>query len=257
MSKCASLRPDLARLGEKQKFRFCEKGFSMIATPLYTFKDVSKEYDGPAEKLAVLRDVNLSIANGESIAIVGASGAGKSTFLHLLGTLDTPTRGEIYFQGEMVGAMTPEAKAALRNRSIGFVFQFHHLLPEFSTAENVAMQAIIGGTPKDEALRLAALALKAVGLAGRETQSVTTLSGGERQRAAIARAILLRPKVLLADEPTGNLDEKTGASVARLLLELNRDMGMTLIVVTHNRDIAALMSRRLELRAGDLYDQKG
>ncbi len=223
--------------------------------PLYTFTDVCKEYDGPAEKLAVLRDVNLAIGEGESIAVVGASGAGKSTFLHLLGTLDTPTRGQIRFQGRDVGAMSPEAKAALRNTFIGFVFQFHHLLPEFTTVENVAMQAIIGGTPRDEALRLAARSMEAVGLAGREKQNVTTLSGGERQRAAIARAVLLRPKVLLADEPTGNLDEKTGASVARLLLDLNRDLGMTLVVVTHNRDVAALMSRRLELRAGDLYDQ--
>ena len=229
----------------------------MMRQPLYSFANVSKEYDGPAERLAVLRGVNLTIDEGESIAVVGASGAGKSTFLHLLGTLDTPTQGEIYFRGKNVGALTPEEKAALRNSSIGFVFQFHHLLPEFTTAENVAMQAIIGGTPRAEALRLAAQALEAVGLAGREQQNVTTLSGGERQRAAIARAVLLRPKVLLADEPTGNLDEKTGGTVARLLLDLNRDLGMTLIVVTHNRDIAALMGRSLELRAGDLYDQTG
>ncbi len=233
------------------------EGIDMTDAPLYSFTNVSKEYDGPAEKLTVLRSVSLDIACGESIAVIGSSGAGKSTFLHLLGTLDTPTRGEIFFQGQNVGALSPEAKAALRNTSIGFVFQFHHLLPEFSTAENVAMQAIIGGTPKDEALRLAVTAMKAVGLEGREGQDVTTLSGGERQRAAIARAILQRPKVLLADEPTGNLDEKTGASVSRLLLDLNRDLGMTLIVVTHNRDIAALMGRCLELRAGDLYDQTG
>jgi lipoprotein-releasing system ATP-binding protein len=153
--------------------------------------------------------------------------------------------------------MTPEEKAKLRNESIGFDFQFHHLLPEFSTVENVAMQAVIGGMARQAALLLAKEALASVGLEGREEQSVTTLSGGERQRAAIARAILGKPRVLLADEPTGNLDEKTGAGVARLLLDLNRERGMTMVVVTHNRDIASLMGRCLELRAGDLYDRTG
>lgn len=224
---------------------------------LYRFASVSKEYPGPGESLTVLRDTSLTIRHGESIAVVGASGAGKSTFLHLLGTLDTPTRGDIFFAGQNVAAMTPEEKAALRNGTIGFVFQFHYLLPEFSTLENAAMQAIIGGTDKREAFAMAEEALRAVGLSGREKQSVTTLSGGERQRAAIARAIVNRPRVLLADEPTGNLDEKTGAGVVRLLLELNRERGMTMVVVTHNREIAALMGRRLELRAGELYDQTG
>jgi lipoprotein-releasing system ATP-binding protein len=224
---------------------------------LYRFDGVSKEYQGPGETLRVLDKVSLVIKHGESIAVVGASGAGKSTFLHLLGTLDTPTHGTIYFEDRNVTAMPPDAKAALRNRSIGFVFQFHHLLPEFSTVENVAMQAIIGGMGREAALALAAEALHSVGLRGKEKQSVTTLSGGERQRAAIARAILAKPRVLLADEPTGNLDEKTGIGVADLLLRLNRDRGMAMVVVTHNRDIAALMERRLELRSGDLYDQMG
>ena len=225
-----------------------------MTQPLYTLRHVSKEYDGPAEKLTVLRDVSLAIEQGESVALVGASGSGKSTFLHLLGTLDIPSSGEIIFQGKNFEDLSPDEKAALRNRDIGFVFQFHQLLPEFTAVENVAMQAIIGGMPRDKALALAGEALAWVGLSGREEQSVTTLSGGERQRAAIARAILLKPKVLLADEPTGNLDEKTGSQVARLLMNLNRDMGMTLVVVTHNLEIAALMGRRLELRAGDLYD---
>ena len=229
----------------------------MMHEPLYRFESVYKEYQGPGEILTVLDNVSFTIGHGESIAVVGASGAGKSTFLHLLGTLDTPTRGTVYFEGRDMTAMTLDEKAALRNKSIGFVFQFHHLLPEFSTLENVAMQAIIGGTAKDEAFALAEDALQAVGLCGRENQRVTTLSGGERQRAAIARAILTKPRVLLADEPTGNLDEKTGAGVAELLLTLNRDRGMTMIVVTHNREIADLMERCLELRSGDLYDQVG
>lgn len=224
----------------------------MMAEYLYRFDSVSKEYQGPGETLTVLNSVSPRIGHGESIAVVGASGAGKSTFLHLLGTLDTPTRGTILFEDQDITAMTPEEMANLRNKSIGFVFQFHHLLPEFSTLENVAMQAVIGGMGREEAFALAEEALQSVGLQGKEKRSVTTLSGGERQRAAIARAILVKPRVLLADEPTGNLDEKTGAGVAELLLTLNRDRGMAMVVVTHNREIADLMERRLELRSGDL-----
>ncbi len=228
-----------------------------MAEHLFRFDSVCKEYAGPGETLTVLRDVSVTIDAGESIAVVGASGAGKSTFLHLLGTLNTPTRGAIYFEDRDVTGLSLEEKAALRNRAIGFVFQFHHLLPEFSTLENVAMQAIIAGMGREKAFAMGQEALKSVGLQGKEKQSVTTLSGGERQRAAIARAILVGPRVLLADEPTGNLDEKTGAGVAELLLTLNRDLGMAMVVVTHNREIAALMGRRLELRSGDLYDQMG
>lgn len=229
----------------------------MISPSLYRFDAVTKEYEGPGERLPVLKDVSLRIEAGESLAIVGASGAGKSTLLHLLGTLDTPTCGNIFFEEKNLNDMNPEEKAFFRNTTIGFVFQFHHLLPEFSTLENVAMQAIIGGMPKDQAFALAADVLARVGLSGKERQSVTTLSGGERQRTAIARAILNKPRVLLADEPTGNLDEKTGADVAGLLRDLNQDRGMAMVVVTHNRDLADTMGRRLELRAGELYDQVG
>ena len=151
--------------------------------------------------------------------------------------------------------MSPAEAAVFRNRRLGFVFQFHHLLPEFSTVENVAMQAVIGGMERREALKRAEAALESVGLGERRAHNVTTLSGGERQRAAIARATLLRPKVLLADEPTGNLDEKTGSMVMDLLLELNRAEGMTLVVVTHNRDLAARMGRRFELKSGVLYEE--
>lgn len=223
--------------------------------PLYRLQGVGKEYDGPGEELVILRGLDLTIEAGESVAIVGASGSGKSTLLHLLGALDTPTWGKLHFLDRDMGAMSPEDKAVFRNREVGFVFQFHHLLPEFSTVENVAMQAIISGMPHAEAYDLARDALDKVGLSGRVEHKVTTLSGGERQRAAIARAILLHPRVLLADEPTGNLDERTGDVVGRMLLDLNRELGMTLIVVTHNRELADLMGRRLELRAGELYDQ--
>lgn len=225
-----------------------------IKDSLYTLEGVWKEYDGPAERLVILRDLNFSVAQGDSVAIVGASGSGKSTFLHLLGTLDTPTRGLVAFEGRDTTQLSASEKAKLRNRSIGFVFQFHHLLPEFSTLENVGMPAIIAGKNREDALEAADAALNLVGLQHRKDHKVTTLSGGERQRAAIARAILSRPKVLLADEPTGNLDECTGAAVGELLLRLNKETGMTLVVVTHNRELARLMRRCCELRAGELYE---
>ena len=221
---------------------------------LYKLEGVWKEYDGPAERLVILRDLNFSVDRGDSVAIVGASGSGKSTLLHLLGTLDAPTRGVVSFGGRDTARLSAQEKAALRNTSIGFVFQFHHLLPEFSTLENVGMPALVAGKSRDEALEAAQAALGLVGLAHRKDHKVTTLSGGERQRAAIARAILLGPKALLADEPTGNLDESTGAAVGELLLQLNRETGMTLVVVTHNRELARLMRRCCELRAGELYE---
>jgi len=224
-------------------------------TPLYELHDVGKAFAAPGENLVIFNKIYLTIDAGEAIAIVGASGSGKSTLLHLLGALDVPTQGRVVFKGQDLAGMTPEKKAALRNCSLGFVFQFHHLLPEFSTVENVAMQAMIGGMPRAGAVQLAARALEHVGLADKAGQQVTTLSGGERQRAAIARAILLEPKVLLADEPTGNLDERSGHMVGDLLLRLRRELTMTLVVVTHNRDLAARMDRCLELRSGALYEK--
>lgn len=221
----------------------------------YVAEGLGRTVVGPAGDLAILRGVDLKVRAGESLAVVGASGSGKSTLLHLLGALDRPTSGKVWFEGRDLAAMDAASAAAFRNRELGFVFQFHHLLPEFTTAENVAMQALIGGMPRKKALDLAGAALDRVGLAGRRNHRVTTLSGGERQRAAIARAILAGPRVLLADEPTGNLDGRTGDLVADLLLELNRERGMTLVVVTHNRDLAALMGRSLELRSGELYEE--
>jgi lipoprotein-releasing system ATP-binding protein len=223
--------------------------------PLYELHDVGKEFAAPGENLVIFNKIYLTIAAGEAIAIVGASGSGKSTLLHLLGTLDVPTQGRILFDGQDLAGMSPEEKAALRNRSLGFVFQFYHLLPEFSTLENVAMQAMIGGMSHTKAAQLAERALQNVGLADKAGQQVTTLSGGERQRIAIARAILLEPKILLADEPTGNLDERTGYMIGELLLRLRQELSMTLVVVTHNRDLAACMDRCFELRSGVLYEK--
>ncbi len=195
----------------------------------------------------------MTIDRGESLAVLGASGSGKTTLLHLLGTLDTASAGDIYLNGINLSSLGDRQRAELRNREIGFVFQFHHLLPEFSTLENVAMPAFIAGKGRSEGLKLAEEALDLVGLSHRLEYKVTTLSGGERQRAAIARAILLRPKVLLADEPTGNLDEESGARIGELLVSLNNELGMTFVVVTHNPNLAEMMHRRVELRSGELY----
>ena len=201
----------------------------------------------------MLSGLDFAIAKGDSLAILGSSGSGKSTLLHLLGALDRPTSGQILFNGRDLAGLGPVEAAALRNRDIGFVFQFHHLLPEFTALENVAMPALIAGMERKEAFARARASLSLVGLDERVEHRVTTLSGGERQRAAIARAVLLRPSVLLADEPTGNLDEATGGRVGDMLARLNADLGMTLVVVTHNHNLAALMGRRLELQGGELY----
>lgn len=205
--------------------------------------------------LEVLKGVSLDVAEGEVVSIVGASGAGKTTLLQIVGTLSRPDAGRVEIDGQDAFSLGDKALSRFRNERIGFVFQFHHLLPEFSTEENVAMQALIAGMNRSKALGLARQALERVGLSDRKDHRVTTLSGGERQRAAIARAILLEPRVLLADEPTGNLDQRTGDSVAELLLELNRTLGMTLVIVTHNREMAGTLGRCLELRSGELYEE--
>jgi len=223
--------------------------------PLYRLTSVGKTYQGPAEKLTILSGIDLTIQAGQSLAILGASGSGKSTLLHILGTLDTPTTGDIFFQGKNLEELDEQARAHTRNREMGFVFQFHHLLPEFNTLENVAMPGIVAGQTRTRALHKARKALDLVGLASRLDHKVTTLSGGERQRASIARALFMEPRVILADEPTGNLDEKTADTVEHLLLELNRTLHTTLIVVTHNTGLAQHMDRQLVLRSGELYEQ--
>ncbi len=224
---------------------------------VYRVCGVSKYFEAPAGPVQVLSDINFNVLAGQTVAILGSSGSGKTTLLHLLGMLDSPCQGNIFLNNQDLALLNSSEKAVLRNRTIGFVFQFHHLLPEFSTLENVAMPGIIAGISRKESQEKAASALELVGLGHRIKHRVTTLSGGERQRAAIARAILLKPSVLLADEPTGNLDEQTGASVADMLLNLNREIGMTIIMVTHNLDLANLMQTRCELRSGVLYGQNG
>jgi lipoprotein-releasing system ATP-binding protein len=221
---------------------------------VYRLENVGKAYEQGEETITVLSGVDLVVRSGDSLAIVGASGSGKSTLLQLMGTLDVPTTGSILFNGADISTLGWKQRARIRNRNMGFVFQFHHLLPEFSTLENVAMPAIIGDMARTEALEKADRALSRVGLAHRRHHRVTTLSGGERQRAAIARAILLEPAVVLADEPTGNLDERTGREINDLLLHLNTDQGVTLVVVTHNAELAQCMHRTLELRSGELYE---
>lgn len=220
---------------------------------LYAFRDVVKTYEEGGKTLEILKGVCLSMEEGEQLAIVGASGSGKSTLLHLMGALDTPTSGSVTFRGRDMGELSPDEQARFRNETCGYVFQFHHLLAEFSAAENVAMPGIIRGLARDRVMRDARDMLERVGLGDKCGAQVNNLSGGERQRVAIARALVLRPTVLLADEPTGNLDEATGEVVARLLRELNRELGMSMVVVTHNLELAKSMDRCLELRQGLLF----
>jgi len=205
--------------------------------------------DGSIE---VLRGVDLAIAPAERLAVVGASGVGKSTLLHILGTLDRPTAGRLHFKGEDLLSWDPLALAGFRNQSLGFVFQFHHLLPEFDALENVMMPGLIGGRPFPEMRRRAARLLEEVGLEHRVRHPVGKLSGGERQRVAVARALVLEPELLLADEPTGNLDPKTGDQVLNLLVEMNRSHGTALVVVTHSPELAAKFGRVVALTEGYL-----
>ncbi len=200
--------------------------------------------------MEVLKGVDLTFSRGEKVAIVGASGVGKTTLLHVLGTLDRPTAGKVLFEGKDIYGLNEKDLAFFRNREIGFVFQFHHLLPEFNALENTMMPCLIQGIPTEESASRAEAILALVGLKERFSHKPGELSGGEQQRVAVARALVLEPKVLLADEPTGNLDTKTGESVFDLLQELNRIKGVTLIVVTHNLKLAEKLSRQIQLIDG-------
>lgn len=215
-------------------------------------KELSKFFILDGTRIDVLRNLNLKIERGESVAILGASGAGKSTLLHIMGTLDHPSSGSLLYDGTDVFQWNERKLAQFRNGKIGFVFQFHHLLPEFTSLENTIMPALVGGLSKQKARARAEIILNDVGLGDRMAHKPGELSGGEQQRVAVARALMMGPEVLLADEPTGNLDTETGEKIEDILLDLNRTKGITLIVVTHNQALAQRMSRSIGLKDGKI-----
>ncbi len=227
---------------------------SSDVSSLVTVRDVVKRYRTGDKTVEVLCGVDLELAREEMVAIVGPSGAGKSTLLHIVGTLDRPTAGHVRIDGQEVFRLRDAELAAFRNRRIGFVFQFHHLLPEFTARENVAMPLLIARRPRHEALAAAGRVLAEVGLAHRLDHKPGELSGGEQQRVALARALVVEPDLLLADEPTGNLDEATAEEVEGLLVDLNRRRRMTVVVVTHNERLAGRMGRVLVMAHGRLVE---
>jgi len=215
--------------------------------------ELSKVFVKDGNRIEVLKDLNFEIARGETLAVVGVSGAGKSTLIHILGALDRPTSGQVLYDDVDVFRKQERELAEFRNRRIGFVFQFYNLLPEFTSLENTMMPALIGGMPLKEAKRRAETILMEVGLDDRITHKPGELSGGEQQRVAVARALIMEPEILLADEPTGNLDTETGKKIEDMLVSLNRSKGITLVVVTHNSMLASRMSRQIGLRDGKIY----
>jgi lipoprotein-releasing system ATP-binding protein len=217
---------------------------------LIRLENITKSYSGPEKTVEILRGVNLVIEEGQTIAILGASGVGKSTLLNIMGALDRPTSGNVFYGDKSLAGLGEKALATYRNRYVGFVFQFHHLLPEFTALENVMLPALIGGASFEEAGKKAAVLLDEVGLGNRATHKPGELSGGEQQRVAIVRALVQEPRVVLADEPTGNLDTRTAGEVFELLLGLNRARNTALVVVTHNRDLAAMMGARFTMVDG-------
>lgn len=216
---------------------------------------LTKVFGSGPQAIEIFKDLDLLIRRGERIAIVGASGAGKTTLLHILGTLDRPTRGKVLYGGQDVFLWDERALAQFRNRQIGFVFQFHYLLPEFNALENVLMPGLIAGLPKkdyhDQAIHL----LDRLGLSSRLEHRIGELSGGELQRVAVARALLLRPNLFLADEPSGNLDSRTGRKLHELLVSLNEELGLTMVIVTHNSELASMMHKTLRMVDGQLQDE--
>lgn len=216
---------------------------------------LNKTFIKDGNRIEVLKDLDLEVRKGDSLAVVGVSGAGKSTLIHILGTLDRPTSGEVTIAGNRVFDWDGTKLAAFRNRMIGFVFQFHHLLPEFSSLENAMMPCLIAGLTRQQARKKAEKVLHEVGLGARMTHKPGELSGGEQQRVAVARAIVMEPEIVLADEPTGNLDTETGKKIEDVLISLHQDRGITLIVVTHNQWLAQRMSRSIGLQDGKIRVQ--
>jgi lipoprotein-releasing system ATP-binding protein len=224
----------------------------MTEPSILACEGVHKHFVEAGQRLEVLRGVELQVRAGETLAIIGASGSGKTTLLQILGGLDLPASGAVRLMGQAFADLSDAARGDLRNQALGFVYQFHHLLPEFSALENVAMPLLVRRTPAADARREAQWFLDRVGLGERLTHRPAQLSGGERQRAAVARALVTRPRLVLADEPTGNLDGRNATGVLELMLELNRELGTSLVLVTHSHEIAARMQRVLTLQDGRL-----
>ncbi len=224
---------------------------------LLEVKNVSKRFQEGSIDTQVLKDVDLQVFKGEQLAIVGTSGSGKSTLLHIMGTLDRPTSGSVIMLGEDLYSLSARRQSEVRNQDLGFIYQFHHLLPEFTALENVSMPALIQGRNRKEVEAEASALLERVGLGHRLTHTPAEMSGGERQRTAIARALINKPKLVLADEPTGNLDASSGEAVYELIQELANQLGTAFVVVTHDTKLAARMDRQVQMKDGYLQPQEG